>query len=252
MLDCNSVSTPCEKTSYTGEVEKFCNDQVSYGEAVGSLMFLCIGSRPDIAYVVSRVSSSLEKPTDRDWSNVKRIMRYIKGTMNFGILYKSDSKNDVLHVYCDSDHSGDPKTYRSTTGVVTIFAEGPISWLSKRQTSVALSTTEAEFVAACEAAKEAIWLNRLLREITVLSSVPVLHIDNMSAIKLIKNPIFHKRTKHINIRFFFVREKFFEKELAVEHIAGTDQLADVLTKALSSVRFADLRLKIGLINFSSL
>lgn len=164
-------------------------------------------------------------------------------------IYKSNSKIDKLHVYYDSDYVGDLKTGRSTTGVISFFSEGPISWISQKQTSVVLSTTEAEFMASCEAAKEAVWLNRLLNEVTTISSIPVLHIDNMGAIKLIKNPIFHKRTKHIAVRYYFVREKFLSEELSVEHVASNDQLADILTKPLSGVKFNNLRLRIGLLSF---
>jgi len=152
----------------------------------------------------------------------------------------------VLTTYCDADYAGDVSTRRSTSGVVCQHMGGPISWLCQRQKSVALSTTEAEFVAASEAAKEIIWLSRLFGEITHLINTPVLKVDNMSAVKLVKSPVFHKRSKHIEVRHYFVREKFNEGKLDVKHIAGQEQVADILTKPLQKTRFELLRDMLGI------
>jgi hypothetical protein len=126
---------------------------------------------------------------------------------------------------------------------------GAISWMSQRQKSIALSTTEAEFVAASEAAKELVWLTRLFAQITSLSKVPVLFMDNLSTVKLSENQAFHKRSKHIEVRHYFVREKVEEGRLVVEYIPGTEQIADILTKPLPASRFREMRLGLGL--FSS-
>ena len=158
-----------------------------------------------------------------------------------GILYQTGYQTGVLTTYSDADYAGDISTRRSTSGVVCQYMGGPVSWLSQKHKSVALSTTEAEFMAASKAAKEVIWLPRLLSEITTLTETPVLKIDNLSAVKLVKNLTFHRRSKHIEVRHFFVREKFDEGRLTVEHIPGVEQVADILTKPLNKSRFQMLR-----------
>ncbi|KAG5861007.1 hypothetical protein JTB14_015716 [Gonioctena quinquepunctata] len=124
---------------------------------------------------------------------------------DLGIIYKPGAQEE-LKTFSDADHGGDDTTGRSTTGVLSMYADGAISWYSQRQTSVAISTTEAEIVAASEAAREIVWLKRLFDEIIVLRAVPTLMVDNEAAIKLAENPEYHRRTKHIHIRHFFVRE----------------------------------------------
>lgn len=144
--------------------------------------------------------------------------------------------------YSDSDYANDVDTRRSTTGFVFMLNGGPITWNSQRQRTVALSTTEAEYMAGCAAAKEAIWLRQLLSDIkeTVGDATP-LYIDNQSAIKIIHNPEFHKRTKHIDIRFHFIRERQQLGEIAGEYVCSDEQLADILTKPLPPDRFETLR-----------
>ena len=244
MHECNKVTTPIVKMTVP-ETDCCIKEKIPYREAVGSLMYLAVGTRPDIAFAVSTVSQALDKPTEADWQKVKHILKYLKGTSQIGIVYQAGHQTGVLTTYSDADYAGDISTRRSTSGVVCQYMGGPVAWLSQRQKSVALSTTEAEFMAASEAAKEIIWLSRLLSEITTLVATPVLKIDNMSAVKLVKNPTFHKRSKHIEVRHYFVREKFDEGRLTVEHISGEEQIADILTKPLQKNRFEQLRDMLG-------
>ncbi|UYV74917.1 hypothetical protein LAZ67_12001798 [Cordylochernes scorpioides] len=148
----------------------------------------------------------------------------------YGIMYQKGHKVGVVESFSDADFARDPETRRSTSGVVCKLAGGAISWLSQKQRSVSLSTTEAELVAATNTAKEVIWLNRLLSEISPLKEQPIIKVDNASTIKLIKNPEFHKRTKHIEVRHYFVRKKYQESIFNVEHISGKDQVADIMIK----------------------
>ena len=247
MLESNKVATPCERLDNSDSNDDICvSDNVPYREAVGSLMYLATGTRPDIAYAVSCVSQALEKPTRKHWIMVKRIFRYLRGTMQMGLMYRHNEQPGILTAYSDADYAGDVSTRRSTSGTVCVYMGSAVTWSSRRQTSVALSTTEAEFVAASEATKEVIWLTRLLNEISMLVAIPVLKVDNVSALKLVKNPAFHKHTKHIEVRHYFVREKYEEGQLTLEHIAGDEQVADIFTKPLMKTKFEFLRPLLGL------
>jgi len=247
MAECYKVATPMDNASQIIEsADKVKNKdmhKVPDREAVGSLMYLAVGTRQDIAYAVNTVSQFLDKPTEADWQSVKRIFRYLKGTTHMGIVNSAGHQAGVLTTYSDSEYAGDIKTRRSTSGVVCQYMGGAVSRISQRQNSVALSTTEAEFIAAVT--QELIWLSRLLNEITVLTAKPILKIDNMSAVKLIRNPAFHGRSRHIEVRYYFVRDKFEEKTLTVEHVAGQKQVADVLTKPLTKCLFQMLRDMMG-------
>lgn len=258
MSECRPVSTPIvketveigkDKEEYSKELGKDKEDnskEFPYRQAVGALMYLMTGTRPDIAYAVGVISRTLENPNSSDVIRVKRIFRYLKGTLNYGITYKPGHKEGIIEAYSDADHGGDETTGRSTTGVVCLYAGGAVSWLSQRQSSVAISTTEAEIVAASEAAKELVWLKRLYEEVIELKSIPILNVDNEAAIRLARNPEFHRRTKHIRIRHFFVRELVLEEEIEVGKITTTLQAADLMTKPLFKPRLKCLQEIIGL------
>ena len=245
MSNCNAVSTPIVKDNETEESPR--NENFPYRQVVGALMFLMCGTRPDIAYAVSVVSRNLENPTERDVVRVKRILRYLRGTSNYRLVYKNDHEKGVLICYSDADHGGDLSTGRSTSGVLCLYSGAPISWMSQRQASVAISTTEAEIVAASEAAREIIWIKRLLTELGQLKETPALQVDNEAAIRLAQNPEFHRRTKHIRTRHFFVRELVTSGQIKIYKVESQRQLADVLTKPLSSVRFRDLCNNLGML-----
>lgn len=243
MIDAKTVSVPADPHSHLQPVkdEDDCKVKVPFREAVGSLMFLAVVSRPDIAFAVNVVSRYLSSYDSSHWEAVKRIIRYLKGTVNVGIKYENGGSALKLSGYSDADFASDVGTCRSTTGYVFTLAGGPVTWSSQRQKFVTLSTTEAEYVAAASAAKEAIWLKKLLNDIGCqCSQATTLYIDNQSAIRLVKNPEFHKRTKHIDIRYHFIREKVESNELAVSFIPSNLQLADIFTKALPRDRFSFL------------
>lgn len=247
MENCKPVSTPMVKDPVPQETEKVDDYFLkNYRQVVGALAYLMVCTRPDIAYPVSVVSRSLENPTHTDCVRLKRMLRYLQYTPDMGILYKKDYRKGILECYSDADHGGDLTTGRSTTGVVCIYAGGAVSWLSQRQPSVAISTTEAEIVAASEAAKEGIWLARLMQGMTKLAASPVLYVDNEAAVRLAENPEFHRRTKHIRIRHFFVRELVTTGDLKVNRISTEKQLADLFTKPLARPRLISLQVQLGL------
>lgn len=248
MIECNPVATPADQHHSMSSSEDSASKMGSafpYREAVGSLMYLATGTRPDIAFAVNNASRHLENPMPCHWTAVKRIFKYIKGTIGLGITFKQTTPINLL-VYSDADYGGDLDTRRSTTGYVLLIGGGAISWSSQRQPTVALSTTESEYIAACQTLKELIWMSRLLREIVPsICGVPNLNIDNQSAIKLIKNPQFHKRTKHIDIKFHFIREQFEKSVFQPCYVQSEDQIADILTKALPKESFIRFRQMMG-------
>ena len=245
MSDCRPVHTPILK----GKEE--CTEEVNdskfpYREAVGALMYLMMGTRPDLAYSISVLSRKLENPSKEDWIKVKRVFRYVANSKAKGIVYKSDYQSGVLESFSDADFGGCMQTGRSTSGVLVLYAGGAISWLSQRQAMVATSTTEAEIVAANEAAKELIWLKRLISEISSLKQIPIIYVDNSAAVRLAQNPEFHRRTKHISLKHFFIREKVLEEEINVQQISTEMQIADLMTKPLHKPRLLMLCEKMGL------
>lgn len=191
----------------------------------------------------------MERPTQLHQNAAKRILRYIKGTLEYGLVYARDSGNNILTGYSDSDHAGYVEDRRSTGGMVFYLNESLVTWVSQKQRCVALSSCEAEFMAATAAACQAIWLRKVLRQITGEMVEPVIiYIDNKSAIDLAKNPTFHGRSKHIDVRYHFIRECVDRGEIVVKHVDGENQRADSLTKALFAVKFDRMRKLLGMKN----
>ncbi|KMQ92933.1 integrase core domain protein [Lasius niger] len=243
MNEAKAVSVPADPHSALCPVEK--NEYVSnvpYREAVGSLMFVAIVSRPDIAFAVNTASKFLNNHDQSHWQAVKRIFAYLVGTADLGIEYRSSGSESKLVGFSDADYAGDLETRRSTTGYLFSLASGPVTWSSRRQKIVTLSTTEAEYIAASSAAKEAVWLRNLLDEVGYRCDSPtVLYVDNQSAIKIAKNPEFHERTKHIDVRYHHIRKMVENAAIQVLYVPSEMQKADILTKALSKESFRRLR-----------
>lgn len=239
--EANSVTIPADNhqdLSMEDLQGQIVSKAVPYREAVGSILFLSVVSRPDIAYAVSIVSQYLESPKKPHWNAVKRILKYIKGTLSYGILFKSNIKNLNLEAFSDADFAGEQATARSTTGYLIRLGNSPITWGSKKQTCVSLSTTESEYISAGETTQVLLWISELIKELDLRREIPILYLDNQSAIKLIKNPEFHKRTRHINVKFHFIRQNYADN---LKYVCSKDQLADILTKALCKPRFSQLR-----------
>jgi hypothetical protein len=201
-----------------------------YREMVGSLMYAMVSTRPDLAQALSVVSRFLSCPTKIHCDLISHIYMYVKGTLDFKLHYSAKSKL-ILSGYVDAAY-GNNKKGTSTTGFCFMLGNGLISWFSKGQDTVALSAAEAEYIAATEAAKEAIWLRTLLSELGFNQEVTTLFEDNQACILLSKNPQLHSRTKHIQIRYHFIREKVLSKELILKYVSTKYQWADMFTKCL--------------------
>lgn len=249
MSRAKGVSVPADPHTilYPVEPEKTERQVVPYREAVGSLMFLAVVTRPDIAYAVNSVSKFLNEHNESHWRAVKRIIAYLIETVNMGIEFRASETGVQLVGYSDADFASDIATRRSTTGYAFCMANGIVTWSSQRQKLVSMSTTESEYIAASTATKEAVWLRALLSELGYLRDKPTkLYVDNQSAIRLIHNPEFHKRTKHIDVKFHYIREKVEDGEINVIFVPTEAQLADIFTKALPKSRFIELYTNLGL------
>ena len=225
MAEAKGVSMPASCKESDDHIDV--SSMVPYCEAVGSLMYLAAATRPDIAFAINKAARLLDRTAEMDWNNIIRIFRYLQSTSNYSLRYTIGS--DELKVLSDADFAGDKVTKRSTTGVIAIFADGAVSWTSQLQKTTALSTTGVEIIAASEAAKELFWLKRLLSELLsdFARRTPVLYIDNT---KITKNPEYHKRSKHIEVQHFHVRERYVNDDIGTEHVDGSKQLADLVTK----------------------
>lgn len=252
MDDANSVAIPADQHTSLSLEDPSLEDEVvhvPYKEAVGSLLFLATVTRPDIAYSVSAVSQYAEAPRKLHWNAVKRILKYVKGTVTHGIWFPGEHEKIRINAYSDADFAGDKRTRKSTSGFIVKVADATVVWGSQKQKSVALSTMESEYIAASQTSKELIWSDRLLKTlVTSKVEVPIIHIDNQSAINFIKNPQISRNSKHIEVRYHFVKDHYERKDFEIEYVNTNEQIADIMTKPLSKQRFEYLRSKINVIS----
>eukprot|EP00253_Pinus_taeda_P028810 PITA_28810 len=221
MIECKATSTPLEHNV------KMCSDDgtkevngTMYRQLVGSLNYLTT-SRPDIAYSVSILSQFMAKPCESHCKAAKKVLRYLKGTLNFGIMYTDEFDVELA---------------------------GPISWRSKKQPTVSLSSTEAEYKELCSVTCEVIWLRRIRKDVGETQQAPTLiRGDNQSTIKLANNPIYHARTKHIDTQHHFVREKLKSKEIDISSCNTNENVADIFTKPLGKAKFEMYRRKLCIV-----
>ncbi|XP_066309524.1 secreted RxLR effector protein 161-like [Miscanthus floridulus] len=227
-------------------------DATEYRSLIGSLRYL-VHTWPDITFVVGYLSRFMETPRKEDLVAVKRLLRYIVGTVDYGILYSkiTSGGDNKLTGYSDSDLGGDVDERRCTAGVIFFLRDMPISWQSQKHKSVALSTCEAEYMAGALAACQAVWLTRLLTDIIGIQvQPPELKMDSQSAIALSKNLVLHDRSKHIDTHFHFIRDCVEDGRICLDYVSTQQQLADVLTKSLGRGSFCELRTKIGVVKLS--
>src|SRR5882724_1070542 len=242
MTNCNPVVTPVDKGSHLQDGKKTAfENEKQYQALTGSLTYAAMSTRPDIGYITQYLSQSNKNPSERDWLAAKRVLRYLKGTKDTGIVYRREATmegSNFGHVtpwaFCDANYAEDPRDQRSTSGFVFMLANGPIAWKSKKQASVALSTTKAEYYALGIACQEAVWIKQLCQELLMTFGGPIdIYMDNTGAVALSDNPVFHNQSKHIDIRWHFVRDLVRSKVLRTSHIPGVQNGANFLMKALN-------------------
>ncbi|KAG8087751.1 hypothetical protein GUJ93_ZPchr0010g8326 [Zizania palustris] len=231
---CKPSDTPmCSTEKLSRELGKALEDQevFLYRSTVGALQYLTL-TRPDISFAVNKVCQFLHCPTDAHWEAVKRILRYLKGTCYVGLKIRR-SLSQGLSAFSDADWAGCPDDRRSTGGFAIFCGPNLVSWSSRKQSTISRSSTEAEYKALANATAELIWMESLLQELKVpLQCKPKLWCDNLGATYLTANPVFHARTKHIEIDVHFVRERVTRGQLEVQFISSADQVADIFTKPL--------------------
>lgn len=267
---CKPVYTPLpEGLTLSAETSTPEFDSTIYSKLVGKLIYLT-NTRPDICFSVGIVSRFMANPQQLHWDCALHIVRYINTTISQGLFYNRGADMSIQG-FTDSDWgSSCPDTRRSTGGYIFIIAGGPISWRSKRQPTVSRSSTEAEYKALSDASQEGVYLKRLLQELQHVGNTATIHhtsneisenlspacqptlqdlellCDNVSAIKLSKNPVFHARTKHLEVHHHFIRERILQNEISVSYISTADQSADILTKSLGRTKFEYHRSRLGM------
>ena len=242
-MDPNVCLSPNQSPSTPREFANMCD--VPYREAVGSLMYAAIGTRLDITYAVGILSRFIENPGHAHWEAAKRVFRYLKGTRSLRLTYGGSEAKGLVG-YADMDGSMNDDR-RAISGYAFLIDGGAVSWSSKRQEIIVLSTTEAEYVAATHAAKETKWLRTFIGELfTPLKSPTTLYSDSQSAITLSEDHQYHARMKHINIRFHFIRWVIEDGVLKLVYCPTDDMTADTLTKALPSAKAKHFAHALGL------
>jgi hypothetical protein len=218
------------------------SNPTEYRHIVGALQYVTL-TRPDIAYSVNQLCQHMHVPTSVHLTVAKRVLRYLKGSINLGLQYGKGSL--TITSYCDSDWAGNPDDRRSTTGFGIFFGPNLISWSAKKQHVVSRSSTEAEYRSLSLITAEMFWIQMLLKELHIsLSSPLTIWCDNSGGIALASNPIFHARTKHIEVDVHFVREKVLNRDIQIHHLSTLEQVADIFTKGHTAARFCFLRNKL--------
>ncbi|XP_062104243.1 uncharacterized protein LOC133815415 [Humulus lupulus] len=225
-------------------------DITKYRGMIGSLLYLT-ASRPDILFSVGLCARYQSCPKESHLSVVKRIFRYLIGTMNLGLWYPKNSNFEIIS-YSDADFAGCKSDRKSTSGTCHFLGNSLVSWFSKKQNSVALSTTEAEYIAAGSCCAQILWMKQTLKDFDVDFECTPIKCDNTSAINLSKNPILHSRAKHIDIRHHFLRDHIQRGDIMLDFVSTNFQLADIFTKPLSDERFSFIRRELGMTNINEI
>jgi len=251
MRDCKPVKTPYDSNQKLSinmwNEENSLVGKIPYQELIGSLLYLSGATRPDIAFAVNDLSRFNATHSEPHWKAAKRILRYLQGTIDLKIRYENAGENDIT-AYSDADWGADADKRRSCTGYVVKMTNGAISWCSQRQSIVALSTTESEYIALSTTVKEIMWLRQLAKECDnrMVTTVRV-YCDNQSAIDLSQSEAYRPRTKHIDIRYHHIRDQIERKVIKLEYLNTEKMIADALTKPVTTDKTIFCRENMGLV-----
>lgn len=249
--DVNPVSTPADSNVHLQRPLPDDDQPVPnfpYQNIVGSLLHVMVYTRPDIAHAVTTVAQYSSNFREIHCTAVRRIVKYLRGTTNHALCYSPSKYPGQLITYADADYAGDVNDRKSRSGCVILLNNAPVLWLSRKQSCIATSTTESEYIAAALASKETIWLRRLLTDFGLLYPGPTsLRSDNQSVVRLILNPEFHKRTKHIDIVYHKIRELQDNAEIDIIYVPTDRQFADIFTKSLTPEKFLKLRATLNIV-----
>jgi histone deacetylase 1/2 len=248
MLKCTPASTPMtvvDKLSAHEGTLLSADDATRYRSVVGGLQYLTL-TRPDLSFAVNKVCQFLHAPRDPHWTAVKRILRFVKLTVLHGLMLRHTS-DTLLSAFSDADWAGSTDDRRFMGGYALFYGGNLIAWNARKQATVSRSSTESEYKAVANATAEIIWVQSLLRELGISQvRVPILWCDNIGATYLSSNPVFHARTKHIEVDFHFVRERVAQKQLQIKFISTKDQIADIFTKPLPLPAFESCQRNLNL------
>ena len=220
------------------ELRKIKVDPTKYRSIIGNLLYLAIGTRPDIIYAVSKASRKSKEPNEEDLKNALKILGYLKGTINYGLSF---NRNNSIKAYSDADYAGDETTRKSTTGYIITIGNTPISWCSKLQNCVSTSTAEAEYYSLSECSKQCIWYMSFLNELGFNIETIEINTDNKAAIFISENNLINQKTKHIDIRYHYIRELISNNKIKLKYIESKNNIADGLTKYLSGSQMTTFR-----------
>src|SRR5258708_23907463 len=246
------VSTPMAANLKLPKMESLSINQRLYQSMLGSLMYAVIGTRPNIMFTIHYLSQHSIAPGEQHLNAMKCVYHYLNGTPDLGLLFYRNQLNCNLVSFSDSDWAGDPNTQRLVSGYAFLFCRAVIACSAKKQMTITLSSTKVEYMAMTHSGKEAVFLNHLFSDLEIPFKFPIsLLVNNQSAITLVENPIFHARSKHIEVRHHWMHEKTRDGTIQLEYVPMADQVVDIFTKPLNSEKFWKFHDALGLIQINA-
>jgi hypothetical protein len=253
LQSCNPVKMPLDPAVILEKenTDKDGNRSNSYTSLIGSMMYLAVAMRPDISYAIQRLSSFTANPGLSHWGAAKRVLRYLSGTRDLGVKYHGDHEPNEARIqfvgWTDADFANDPRDRISVSGYVYKLGNGAITWSSKKQNAVSLSSTEAEYAAMAHAAREAVWLRNLFDELSLMQTVPtILYGDNMSALTIARDPQYHARSKHFDVKNHYIRHQIQNQVIKDVYCPTEEMIADILTKPLHKPKHSKFVMQLGM------